>query len=88
LKLIDEIGGEDQAVKWLREKHKIDPELKVIDWEPKSTSSFGLLSAIRFITGGLLSHGEARLVRILGRDPNLSTLGLDGLVSVWQPSEN
>jgi len=88
LKLVDEIGGEDQAVKWLREKHKIDPELKVIDWKPKSSSSLGFLSAIRSIAGGLLGDGEARLVRILGRDPSLSTLGLDGLVSVWQPSEN
>ncbi len=88
LKLVDEIGGEDQAVKWLREKHKIDPELKVIDWKPKSSSSLGFLSAIRSIAGGLLGDGEARLVRIRGRDPSLSTLGLDGLVSVWQPSEN
>jgi protease-4 len=88
LKLVDEIGGEDQAIKWLREKHNIDASLKVVDWKPKSSSSLGLLSVVGSIAGGLLGDSEARLVRILGRDPSLSTLGLDGLVSVWHPSEN
>ena len=88
LKLVDEIGGEDQAIKWLREKHNIDASLEVVDWKPKSSSSLGLLSVVGSIAGGLLGDSEARLVRILGRDPSLSTLGLDGLVSVWHPSEN
>ena len=87
LKLVDEIGGEDRAVKWLREKHNIDASLEVVDWKPKSPVSLGLLSAAGSIAAGLLGDGEGRLVRILGRDPSLSTLGLDGLVSVWHPSE-
>ena len=88
LKLVDAIGGEDQAVKWLRDKHKIDASLEVIDWKPKSSSSLGLLGAIGAIASGLLGDSEARLVQIFGRDRSLSTLGLDGLVSVWHPSEN
>ncbi|MGI9404152.1 MAG: signal peptide peptidase SppA [Hyphomicrobium sp.] len=88
LKLVDEIGGEDQALKWLHEKNNIDASLTVVDWKPKSSSSLGLLSAAGAIAGGLLGDSEARLVRILGRDRSLSTLGLDGLVSVWHPSEN
>lgn len=88
LRLVDEIGGEDQAVRWLREQRNIDASLEVVDWKPKASSSLGLLGALGSIAGGLLGDSEAHLVRILGRDRSLSTLGLDGLVSVWHPAEN
>jgi protease-4 len=86
LKLVDAIGGEDQAVDWLRTTHKIDKDAKVVDWKPQSSSSFGLWSSVGSAVQGLF--GQSSLGRMLAGDPNLSTLGLDGLVSVWHPSEN
>jgi len=85
LKLVDAIGGEDEAVEWLRTTRKIDRSLKVIDWKPQSSSSYGLFSSIGQAAASLL--GQTYLGQLLTRDPNLSTLGLDGLVSVWHPSE-
>jgi protease-4 len=86
LKLVDEIGGEDQAVDWLRKTHKIDKAAKVVDWKPEPAGGFGFWSSVGSAVGGLF--GQSYVGRMLARDPSLSTLGLDGLVSVWHPSEN
>jgi protease-4 len=85
-KLVDEIGGEDQAVDWLRKTRHVDTSAKVVDWKPESAGGFGFWSSLGQAAGGLL--GQSYLGRMLARDPGLSTLGLDGLVSVWHPSEN
>ncbi len=85
-KLVDAIGGEEQAIAWLRKTHDIDKAAKVVDWKPQSASSFGFWSSIGSALEGLF--GQSSLGRMLARDPSLSTLGLDGLVSVWHPSEN
>lgn len=87
-KLVDAIGGTDEVRQWLEEKHKIDKELKVVDKKPESDSKLSLFGASRssirevaaeIVTGAAdaLSGGEASRV-----------LRLDGLVSVWHPSEN
>ena len=86
LKLVDAIGGEEQAVDWLCTTRKVDEDAKVVDWKPQSSSSFGLWSSVGSAVQGLF--GQSSLGRMLAGDPNLSTLGLDGLVSVWHPSEN
>jgi protease-4 len=86
LKLVDAIGGENEAVEWLQKTHKIDKSLKVVDWKPQSSGSFGLLGSLGALAEGLF--GRSYLAQVLARDPSLSTLGLDGLVSVWHPSEN
>jgi protease-4 len=83
LKLVDAIGGEDEAVDWLRSKRNVDKEAKVVDWKPEQAGSWGPFSSAgaffeRFLGASWLGH-------LVGRD---ATLGLDGLVSVWHPSEN
>jgi protease-4 len=82
-KLIDEVGGEDEAVAWLATKG-VDADLDVVEW--KDTDRSG---------GWLFSKALARTVsRMLGLPENgsdmLDELGadrlfLDGLVSVWHP---
>lgn len=86
LKLVDAIGGEDKAVEWLQETQNVAKGLKVVDWEPKTADSFGLLSSVGALAGGFL--GQLPFGQLVLRDPNIATLGLDGLVSVWHPSEN
>ena len=86
LKLVDAIGGEDEAVGWLRTEHKIAKDAKVVDWKPQSAGGFGIWSSVGSVVEGLF--GQSYVGRMLARDPSVSILGLDGLVSVWHPSEN
>jgi protease-4 len=79
VKLVDELGGEDKAVDWLKKEKKLDDSIKVVDWDVKSRldqTGFGLkiLSAALEALGlpGLRQEAEMRQ--------------LDGLVSVWHPS--
>jgi protease-4 len=87
-KLVDQIGGEVEAVKYLEEKRSIPKGLKVVDWKPKRESDWSVLrvaaQALGAIFGGRLGEGIARLVE---DDARLAAMRLDGLVSIWHGSE-
>ena len=88
VKLVDQIGGEDEAVAWLKDVKKVDKDAKVVDWKPESsTNYFGMKSMASSAAGALFGPQASELVSNLFRDRGISTLGLDGLVSVWHPSE-
>jgi len=84
--LIDEIGGEEQAIAWLAEKQNIDAELPIEDWKVERSG------------GGFFSYGDALMIwfaQKTGISPTLfrasavdrflgERLKLDGLTSVWQ----
>lgn len=85
VKLIDEIGGEGAAVRWLAKQRKIDPKLKIIDWKVS--------------TGDLASNLHLSMARAVFKLLGLSSLAplsekilpserlkLDGLLSVWHPA--
>ncbi len=84
--LVDQIGGEEEARKWLEDKRGVDKDLTVVDWKPASGGPWGLSSART--TGGGLFGGAGDLARLFVQESGLERLGLDGLVSVWHPSEN
>ncbi|MDX2094715.1 MAG: signal peptide peptidase SppA [Alphaproteobacteria bacterium] len=71
LKLIDGIGGTDEALRWLREQRKISPRLKIQEIEPE-----------REISSIWETLAQSSGVKIFGH----SAVGLDGLVSIWHPS--
>lgn len=83
LKLIDQIGGEEEAIEWLEEKRKVEKNLKVIDWESDEDSNAswlrGMAKTLASWTGIPLSTVES----ILGPGSVLERVQLDGLVSVW-----
>jgi len=85
-KLIDEIGGEDAAVRWLGSKG-VDTDLPIKDWQPADqnrTWSFADAATL-WIAHTLGVSPE--LVRGSGLDRILpENLRLDGLLSVWQAS--
>lgn len=83
LKLIDEIGEEDQGVAWLERARKVPRGLPVRDWSTKNglerlgilSSSARIAEALGFpwvahLLGGTASYAEGQL--------------LDGLVAIWQ----
>ena len=77
-KLVDQLGGEQEAFAWLTTKG-VSADLRIVEWKPESDeggflwNSAGAWAAQRLGLGGL----EARL----GAD----RLFLDGLVSLWHP---
>jgi protease IV len=87
-KMIDEIGGETEAVQWLVEKRNVPKGLKVVDWKPKHGSDWNLVGASAAVIGYLFGDRlGSELAQLLSNDHTLGTLRLDGLISVWQGSE-
>jgi protease-4 len=81
-KLIDELGGEDKAIGWLKTKG-VDDKLPVIEWKPAEKSSLGALfsqSAVKMVAQylGIPQESAGILHEITG-----DHMFLDGLVSVW-----
>lgn len=83
-KLIDAIGGEDVARKWLVEEKKIDQNLEIVSWSlSKPEQEFFLARAM--IDHVLSSLGLAHLYQ--SGKQTVATQGglnLDGFLSVWQ----
>ncbi len=86
-RLIDEIGGEDEAVRWLEDKKGIKKNLKVVDWKPKG-DEWSVSRAITGSVGEAVGASVAGFLKSMAGEGTLSALSLDGLVSVWHPSEN
>ncbi len=87
-KLVDRLGGEAEAQRWLEEARGVTKNLKIVDWKPSRDPAWGLFgeSALALMrwAGGPFAEAAVRLIdqRVL------ATLQLDGLVAVWQPLEN
>jgi protease IV len=79
-RLIDEIGGEDKAVDWIKKEKKLSGDIAVRDWKAKNEDS-GLLGLGLKITSGAL---KALGLPDLAEQAKLQKL--DGLLSVWHPS--
>ena len=84
-KLVDELGGEQQALVWLNENHEIPEDLPVSDWKRRDR-----------VFGTRPSSAVAGLARFLGLGPDAyparesvvpKRLTVDGLLSVWQASD-
>ncbi|WP_295557519.1 signal peptide peptidase SppA [uncultured Hyphomicrobium sp.] len=88
-KLVDEIGGEAEAVRWLETSRNVPKDLKVVDWKPTTESAWGSVTgSASQAAGAVLAATLGGLLNIVNLPANVGRLGLDGLVSVWQPAEN
>ncbi len=81
-KLVDELGGEDEARAWLSTKG-VDSDLEVIEWKPKGRAgAFPFSWALAAVAGFFgLPPDSSSIFAELGAE----RLFLDGLVSVWHP---
>jgi protease-4 len=79
-KLIDELGGEEKAVDWIKKEKKLPADIEVKDWAvpPEDTGLLGL--GLKITSGALKAMGLPDLAR------QAQMQKLDGLVSVWHPS--
>lgn len=86
-KLVDQIGGEVEAVQWL-EGHGVQGGLKVVDWKPVAPGSgFWFSSSVSNLFGAAFGGVGKEVAEALTGDSRLRIVGLDGLLSVWHPSE-
>ncbi len=84
LKLADQIGGEEEAVRWLIAERGVEEDLEIKTWRPERELLDG--SGFARAIGGLVR--EALGLDWLAKLPGPAALGrlaLDGLVSVWHP---
>jgi protease-4 len=82
-KLVDELGGEREAVAWLGTKG-VDAELRVVEWKKKEESSFlSLLGSRAGLTG---VESLSQTMRVLLGEIGGEHLFLDGLLSLWHPA--
>src|SRR5436190_8212656 len=80
-KLIDEVGGEDKAVDWIKKEKNLGAGIEVIDWDAKRfTDPSGL--GFRLAVDILNAVGLGDLVAAA------RVQKLDGLLSVWHPPRN
>jgi len=80
-KLVDEIGGDDEAIKWLTAVRKVPAGLPVEDWAPERADA-GYGSFTGEAAGQVLAAGIEALA---GKTLQTKRLTLDGLTSVWHP---
>ncbi len=86
LKLIDKIGGEEAAVKWLETNKGLAENMNIVNWRAESSGPLGIFSSlnnIRNILSGLKLEKLANFVKL---QEKFDILQLDGLISVWHPS--
>jgi protease-4 len=80
VKLIDEIGGEEQAVDWLVKEKKLAANLPIEDWKPRTPAG---PTGLGFDAAGLV-------LRALGLDSLQNVVAaakLDGLLVLWHPAQ-
>jgi protease-4 len=83
LKLVDEIGDEKAAKKWLQQERNVAPGLSIVDWKPRAESG-GILSWLLGSMASSLGVSVDKLVSLFGQVSE--GLRLDGLVSLWHPA--
>lgn len=83
-KLVDELGGQREAVAWLGTRG-VDADLRVVEWKKKDEGGFfSLFGSASSLTGGQsLSEAAQALLGELGGEH----LFLDGLLSLWHPAQ-
>jgi protease-4 len=82
-KLADQIGDEEAAMSWLRTERDVPTGLRIVDWKPKTESS-GLFGWLIRSMADAIGISAGRIAGLVGQA--MSTLKLDGLVSVWHPN--
>jgi protease IV len=85
LRLIDEVGGEREALAWLEREKGVAKDLPIREWRRRTSfEEFGLSGSL---AGLARSLGLARFTDTMERvGGQAEALSLDGLLAVWQPA--
>jgi protease-4 len=83
LKLVDELGGERDAIAWMEKTRGVTANLPVRDWKPRGSSDFTLWTAAAF--GADLAGLDRLGAALRSAETTAAAAKLDGLLAVWQP---
>ena len=83
LKLVDQLGGERDAIAWLEREKNVRKDLPVRDWRPRDSSRFDLWTAAALGADALGLGTLAVTLRQVGLSSQSAKL--DGLLALWQP---
>jgi protease-4 len=76
--LVDELGGEDEAIAWLEKNKNLAPGTRIVDWAlPVNTDPTGL--------GFSIANTVLRAVGLGGLQDRAARANLDGLLVLWHP---
>ena len=84
LKLADAMGGEREALEWLRGVKGVDKSLKVRDWRPER--AFGNWGLKSLAASAAMAAGWPTLADVLRGETLGADASLDGLMSIWHVS--
>ncbi len=83
LRLVDAIGEERDAVKYLQDQRGVTKNLPILDWKPDT--GFGGFKLFGAVAGLARAAGFGALATALDQTGRLADVqALDGLLSVWQ----
>jgi len=83
--LIDAIGDEQTAIKWLSDLRKVESGLKVKEWKAESGLPFNFLRSAVAGMADWLGIGHIFDLSVLGAFDSIKQRPLDGLLSIWHP---
>jgi protease IV len=78
VRLIDELGGEELAVNWLKSEKKLDSGLEVVDWKARSVTE---AAGFGFAAADLVLQA----LGLEGLRATANRAKLDGLLVLWHP---
>jgi protease-4 len=85
LKLVDEVGGEREAIAWLRQEKGLAADLPIRDYRRRSGfEELGLPGAAARLVEAIGFDGLSETIR--RQAARAEALTLDGLLAVWQPA--
>ncbi|MEZ5922766.1 MAG: signal peptide peptidase SppA [Hyphomicrobiaceae bacterium] len=87
-RLIDEIGGEREAIAWLTAAKGVESGLEVVTWKPKSGDGWDLFGGKTSLLDRLAAPLGIDLATQLEKNRLIQSLQLDGLLSLWHGSQN
>lgn len=84
LRLVDQLGGEREAVAWLTAEREVAKDLPLREWRRRSRGeTFDLLGSAAFVAE---AAGFERLAAAVGRlGDGVGARRLDGLLALWHP---
>ncbi|MDH7796732.1 MULTISPECIES: signal peptide peptidase SppA [unclassified Beijerinckia] len=86
LKLVDEIGGEREAIAWMERERHVAKDLPVREWRRSSATNYlGLFGSAADLADAAGLGSIAQVIRSVGS--NAEAHMLDGLVAVWHSSD-
>ncbi|MGB0086163.1 MAG: signal peptide peptidase SppA [Rhodomicrobiaceae bacterium] len=83
--LVDEIGDEQTALKWLQEKRGVPKDIEIIDRKTESSYSSVLMHSLAAGAGSVFGGPVERILELITEGRHFNQL--DGLISLWHPEK-